>query len=172
MMQRITYLCLFTLMTAVHPLASADVAGSDERVERYVRAENVILVPQELAVGRDVEARIGEFAIVQKAEDDSPVQGLAAGQESQGGLVIRDQFVGDYGLSDGTFFVFFHDRDSLEETVREHGLRVEDLFANAKMARVSIEDGQDVFAVMRQVQQDPRVRGVELNTTFDRLKPQ
>jgi hypothetical protein len=68
--------------------------------------------------------------------------------------------------------VFFHDRDSLEETVREHGLHVEDLFANAKMARVSIDDGQDVFAVMRQVQQDPRVRGVELNTTFDRLKPQ
>ena len=79
--------------------------------------------------------------------------------------------VGDYGLSDGTFFVFFHDVAVVEDIVREHGLRVEDLFGNAKMVRVSVADGRDVFAVMGQMQQDTMVRAVELNTALDRLTP-
>ena len=85
--------------------------------------------------------------------------------------MIRDQVVGDYGVTDGTFFVFFRDAEAVEDIVREHGLLVEDLFANANMVRVSVEDGQDVFVVMGRVRQDPRVSNVELNTTFDRLTP-
>lgn len=86
-------------------------------------------------------------------------------------MVIRDLVVGDIGVSDGTFFVFLREAEAVEDIVREHGLRVEDLFVNAKMVRVAVADGRDVFAVMGQVQQDARVREVELNTAFDRLTP-
>lgn len=173
-MKKATYFWLVLVIYPAYAFSEQGIVGvaNDDPVERFVRVENMVLVPADAQAGTEVTATVGEFVIVRKQEDGQSGQAQGVNAEIQTALVIRDQVVGDYGLSDGTFFVFFHDRDSLEKTVQAHGLHVEDLFVNAKMARVSIDGGQDVFAVMRQVQQDPRVRGVELNTTFDRLKPQ
>ena len=148
-MQRPFLLCVILVVSSAYAFASKMVGetASDNLVERFVLVEDMTVIPVDADTVQAVEATIGEFVIVRKQIDDESGQVRVSTADAQRTLVIRDQVVGDYGLSDGTFFVFFHDRDSLEETVREHGLHVEDLFANAKMARVSIEDGQDVFAV-------------------------
>lgn len=172
-MKNLICLWLMSSISSTYALSGAATVGiaNDDQAQRFVRAEDMVLVSADAQPSTEVVATVGEFAIVRKPEGSQfdSAQGLSA--EIQATFVIRDQLAGDYGVSDGTFFVFFHDMDLLQETAREHGLQVEDLFANARMARVSVEDRQDVFSVMRRVRHDPRVRDVELNTTFDRLAP-
>lgn len=155
----------------VFALESARAVDGDNFMERYVLAENLKAVPQESAEGLAVEAKIGEFAIVEKTAEALSIQRLSAEHGRQEKLVVRDQVVGDYGLSDGTFFVFYRDAEYIDEIVHDHGLVVKDHFVNARMVRVFASESQDVFLLMQQVRQDPRVLDVELNTTFDRLEP-